>query len=359
MTRTDYIVVGADLTGATIARVLHDAGREIIVIERRGAVGGNIVDHIDPDTGLWVHDHGPHLFRTSSEKIWSFVQRFGQFLEYRHRVVSQIDGTLYPWPLGSSSIETIAGQDWRSQLLSIEDPSNLEEAALSLMPRTVYELFIKEYNEKQWGVRASSLDASLCRRFDVREDDDPYFSPRARFQGLPVDGYSRLVERMLDGIPVALGVDWLEDRASYAARRRLFFTGPIDLYYDFRFGRLRYRCQRRESFKTRERLPAPVVNNPLHRGGPYIRTIDWSSLRAHAYGGEWTVWTREFPGEAAGIDEYEYPFPSEEQFQLYQRYVALKTDEVIFCGRLGEYRYLDMDQAIGRAMELARREIAT
>jgi len=245
--------------------------------------------------------------------------------------------------------------------LSAPEPANLEEAALRLMPRIVYERYVGPYNEKQWGVAATALEASLCQRFDVREDDDPSFSPRATFQGLPVNGYLALVENMLDGITVVR--DRPVRRGEVRARRRLFCTGPIDAWYNRVLGPLRYRCQRRATTTSTTPLPAPVVNNPGHEGGPHIRTIDWGWLSgdgARPRVGE-TLWTTEIPDDATHDDELEYPFPSVTMRERYERYVALARsldgDSVVFCGRLGEYRYLDMDQAIARAMLIAGREL--
>jgi UDP-galactopyranose mutase len=362
-TRPDFTIVGAGITGATLARLLHDAGHSVLVLERRGHVGGNVSDHIDGQTGLWVHDHGPHLFRTSSDRIWSFVQRFGAFHAYRHRVLSDVGGSLFPWPLGRSTLTLLEGEDPQPALANHHTAQHLEEAALSLMPRVVYETFVKPYNEKQWGVPAAALEADLCKRFDVREDDNLDFTPHAKYQALPVNGYRSLVEQMLQGIDVRLGHEVSSDRGGmnlderFRPQRRMFFSGPIDVYFGRCFGALRYRCQGRNHQHTQQRLGAAVINNPLHSGGAHVRTIDWSWLNPWT-STTTTLWTTETPREAVVLDELEYPFPSSEQRALYERYRALATDPmVVFCGRLGEYRYLDMDQAIGRAMLLAEHEL--
>ena len=360
-TRAEYVIVGAGLTGGTIARLLHDAGRRVVVVDRRAHVGGNVFDHVHA-TGVRVHTYGPHLFRTSSDRVWAFVNRFASFYPYRHRVLSEVDGVRYVWPPGATTIRRLVGDDWRPEFAAT--PTNFEEAALSLMPRRVFEMFVKEYNEKQWGVPAAALDAALCRRFDVRADDDPFFTPRAKHQALPVGGFAALTRALLDGIDVRTGVDWLRARDAFAAERLLVFTGPIDEYFDHAQGRLHYRGQERRH----DVVDAPgdalaqeisVLNNPTHRGGPHVRTIEWKHFmradeRAATTG---SVLTTETPRTPTDPDGYEYPFPDDANRRLYESYRARAAAEhgVLFCGRLGEYRYFDMDQAIARATMIAER----
>jgi UDP-galactopyranose mutase len=232
---------------------------------------------------------------------------------------------------------------------------------LSTMPREVFEGFVKEYTEKQWGCAARQLDAALARRVEIRWDDDPRLTPNARYQGLPVDGYSALIERMLHTIPVLLNVDYLKNRELFRPRRMTVFTGAIDEYFAFTFGRLHYRAQQRRTWydPDAERVqPVAQVNEPQHVSGPHIRTIEWKHLmrRRDTAQVRGTVLTRETPYSPTDPDAYEYPFPDEANRSLYDRYRALASTvpETLICGRLGEYRYYDMDQAIGRAMMLAQ-----
>jgi UDP-galactopyranose mutase len=361
--KVDYLVVGSGLTGATIARLLSDAGREVAVVDRRWHAGGNVHDHTHA-SGIRIHSYGPHYFRTSSERIWKFVNRFAAFDPYQAVVQSLVDGRHENWPIAASYIRTHIGEGWRPEFSGA--PANFEEAALSLMPRAIYEKFIKEYNEKQWGVPARQLAADLCKRFDVREDDEPRLTPRATYQGLPRDGYADLMRRMFDGISLQLDFDYLQRRDEIGARKLLVFTGPIDELFDYSLGRLGYRGQRRvHNYLADVDLAQPVgqVNNPLHAGGPHIRTLEWKHMmtperRAGLVG---TVLTTETPFSPDAADECEYPMPDARNAELYAEYRrrADATPGLLVCGRLGEYRYLDMDQAIARAMTLADRVIAS
>ncbi len=354
----DFVVVGSGLTGAVIARTLADAGREVLVVDRRTHLGGNVHDATH-DGGIRVHTYGPHYFRTNSEAIWSFVTRFADFYRYEAVLASFVDGRYERWPVAAEYIRRTVGEHWRPTFTGT--PENFEQASLAMMPEAVYRSFVKGYTEKQWGVPADALSAELAGRFDVRYDDDLRLK-RHRHQGIPVGGYARLMEAMIDGVPVELGRDFLEERGSFRWRRGLVFTGPIDEYFGFSLGRLSYRGQEREHTylpSVAQHQPFGQVNNPDPAGGPHVRTLEWTHLlseqeRAQVNG---TIITRETPMTPTDPDHYEYPFPDEANKALYRRYRA-RADAVpglLVCGRLGEYRYYDMDQAIARAMLLARR----
>jgi len=354
----DFVVVGSGLTGAVIARTLADAGREVLVVDRRTHLGGNVHDATH-DGGIRVHTYGPHYFRTNSEAIWRFVTRFADFYRYEAVLASFVGGRYERWPVAAEYIRRTVGDHWRPTFTGT--PENFEQASLAMMPEAVYRSFVKGYTEKQWGVPADALSAELAGRFDVRYDDDLRLK-RHRHQGIPVGGYARLMEAMLDGVPVELGRDFLEERSSFRWRRGLVFTGPIDEYFGFSLGRLSYRGQEREHTYlpgVAQHQPFGQVNNPDPAGGPHVRTLEWTHLlseqeRAQVTG---TIITRETPMTPTNPDRYEYPFPNEANKALYRRYRA-RADAVpglLVCGRLGEYRYYDMDQAIARAMLLAKR----
>lgn len=357
--KVDYLVIGAGLTGAVIARMLADHGRDVLVVDRRRHVGGNVHDYCH-ESGIRIHTYGPHYFRTSSDRIWDWVTRFGDFYKYEAALMSVVSGMYVRWPLSASYIRSIAGDEWQPSFKGVA--TNFEEAALSLMPRSVYETFVKEYNEKQWGVSASTLSADLCTRFDVRANDEPRLKPDAKHQGLPVLGYEALMQSMLRGIPLILNTDVLLQAGSFAGTKMTVFTGPIDEYFGFDLGRLHYRGQRRrhEFFTTASYVqPCAQVNNPTHAGGPHIRTIEWKHLMpqqsaAKIHG---TVITSETPHSPSDPSDYEYPFPDARNAELYSRYRrrADSMEKLLIAGRLGEYRYFDMDQAIGRAMLLGER----
>ncbi|MEN6543990.1 FAD-dependent oxidoreductase [Parvibaculum sp.] len=357
---SDYVVVGAGLTGAVIARALRDAGRSVVVLDRRAHVAGNVHDHVHP-SGISIHTYGPHYFRTNDDDLWKFVNRFATFYKYEPAIKSLVDGRHENWPIAGSYINRTVGKDWRPEFIGT--PANFEEAALSLMPQLVYEKFVKGYTEKQWGVPATALSAGLVKRFDVREDDEPRLM-RHVHQGIPVEGYTRMVEAMLEGIPVHLKTDYLQQRDAFKPRIGLVYTGSIDEFFDFDMGRLAYRGQRRvhEYFPESEAIqPCGQVNNPDPSEGAHIRTLEWKHMMEPDVAGNirGTVLTREIPFTPDNPADYEYPFPDQANSDLYARYrarAAALTD-VLICGRLGEYRYYDMDQAIARARLLARRLI--
>lgn len=353
----DYVIVGSGLTGATIARFLTDAGRDVVVLERRAHVGGNVHDHKHV-SGVRIHTYGPHYFRTGSEEIWQFVNRFASFYKYEAVVKSEVDGNIENWPIAASYIRRVIGSDWRPSFTST--PRNFEEASLAMMPELVYRKFVKGYSEKQWGVRATELSADLARRFDVREDDEPRLM-RHKYQGIPREGYASFTRNILAGIPVVLNFDFLKHKHLIKSRKLLVFTGPIDEYFNHDLGKLRYRGQRREHSYLPDKdfvQPCGQVNNPDPAGGPHIRTLEWKHMMAPEDMPKikGTVLTREYTYSPEDSNHQEYPFPDKENQDLYQRYRsrAESIPGLMVCGRLGEYRYYDMDQAIGRAMMLAR-----
>jgi UDP-galactopyranose mutase len=358
--RVDYLVVGSGLTGAVIARTLADAGRDVLVVDRRSHMGGNVHDHAH-HSGIRVHTYGPHYFRTSSDRIWEFATRFAPFYEYEASLLSLVDGDLAQWPIAGSYIRRVVGSDWKPDYSGT--PRNFEEAALSIMPRLIYGKFVKEYNEKQWGVPANTLSAKLCGRFDIRHDDEPRLKPNVKYQGIPVPGYAEWTRRMFDGVPVLLNYDYLSRRNEIVAKKYVVFTGPIDEFFGFDRGRLKYRGQKRAHTYRPEvtgfAQPCGQVNNPTHDGGPHIRTLEWKHMMNPAFAGRiaGTVLTTETPFTPENPTDYEYPFPDDRNGRLYQDYRrrADSLEGVLICGRLGEYKYFDMDQAIGRAMALAER----
>ena len=358
----DYLVVGAGLTGGTIARLLHEAGGEVLVVDRRGHLGGNVHDHHHP-CGIRVHTYGPHYFRTHSEEIWRFVNRFSSFYPYEAVVKTLVDGEYENWPVAASYIRRTVGSSWTPAFTGT--PSNFEEASLSMMPALIYEKFVKGYSEKQWGVPAHTLATSLARRFDVRQDDQPRLVSH-RFQGLPTDGYAGFARNLFDGIPVLLNVDYLRHRANFQARKWLIFTGPIDEFFNFDLGHLAYRGQERHHQHLPEvnrALPCAQVNNPDATAGAHIRTMEWKQMMPSEYARriQGTVITREVTVSPTSPDQFEYPFPDLPNARLYDNYRerAATLDNVLICGRLGEYRYYDMDHAINQAMSLAKSILVT
>jgi UDP-galactopyranose mutase len=352
----DFLIVGSGLTGATIARTLADAGCEVLVLERRSHLGGRVHDYLHA-SGIRVHTYGPHYFRTNSSEIWQFVNRFAEFFPYQAVVKTLVDQKLESWPITSEFIEREVGPDWSP--VPLENPANFEEACLATMPRVVYEKFVKGYTEKQWGRRAKDLSPRLASRFSVRHGGDHRFSLH-KFQGLPRAGYATFMHELLHGIPVLLGCDYLRVRDRFTARRLLVFTGAIDEFFSSDIGKLDYRTQSREHVFLENGSyfqKYGQINNPSPDGGAHIRTLEWKHMmppseRAAING---TIITRETPCSPQDSDYYEYPFPDERNQSLYRAYRSRVTahGRLLICGRLGEYRYLDMDQAIGRALRIA------
>jgi UDP-galactopyranose mutase len=340
-----------------IARLLCDAGHSVLILERRPHIGGNAHDHWHP-SGIRIHTYGPHYFRCNDENVWAFVNRFSQFYEYEAVLKSYVDGEYENWPIAASYIRRVAGEGWQPDFAGT--PRNFEEESLAMMPRIIYEKFVKGYTEKQWGVPANTLSVRLARRFDVRLDDEPRLK-RHHHQALPVEGYSSLMRNMLIGIPVVLNCDYLKVRDCFSVRKRIIFTGPIDEYFSFDLGKLKYRGQKRSHEyvpDVRYAQPCVQVNTPSPALA-HIRSIEWKHMmqREFAERIRGSVVTKETPVTPEEPSDYEYPFPDQANSQLYEAYRerARTTPNLLICGRLGDYRYYDMDQAIARAMLLAER----
>jgi UDP-galactopyranose mutase len=353
---SDYVVIGSGITGSTIARHLSDAGNEVTIIERRGHLGGNVHDYVH-ESGIVIHTYGPHYFRTSSERIWNFVNRFDRFREFNAILKCFVDGRYERWPLTPSTVQRLYGTD-RPE---IEDgrPVNFEEDMLSSMPLAAYDQFVRGYTRKQWGCDPRKLSSDLTTRIELRDTDDPRLK-LSRYQGLPISGYASFMAAMVAGIRVIKGVDYLEHRNEFKARQKLIYTGSIDTLFDYRFGRLQWRSQsRRHVYLPGElKLPCVQVNYPDENESA-IRVIEWAHMMPPEASFQGTVLTYETPFSPDVPDAFEYPFPDEQNRVLFKRYMELAKQEpnLIVCGRLGEYRYLDMDQAIGRALTISGRLI--
>jgi UDP-galactopyranose mutase len=358
MQAVDYLVVGAGLTGSTIARILHDQGREVLILERRRHPGGNVHDSLH-SSQIRVHTYGPHYFRCSSRRIWEFVNRFADFYPYKASVKSLVDGHYAIWPVHRALFDQFPG--WQHSRPT-GAPANFEDACLAKMPRQVYEVFVQAYTRKQWGEDPRHLEPGLADRVRVNGDHETTLTPEQVYQGLPTQGYCGLMAKMVEGIPLMLGTDYLEDPSAYRARQALIFTGPIDEFFGFDAGRLGYRGHRRvhtflpgaEWFQ-----PCGQVNHPNGADHGALRTLEWKHLlpAEQQPGIPGTVITREYPFTPQDPDQFEYPVPTASNARLYRRYRrrAQAIPKLVTCGRLAAYRYLDMDKAIGMAMRVARK----
>ena len=361
----DYLVVGAGLYGSAFAQQMHEAGKTVLVIDKRSHIGGNI--YTEEVEGIQVHRYGAHIFHTNDRSIWEYANRFAEFNRYTNSPVANYRGQLYSLPFNMYTFHQMWGvvtpQEAEEKIrqqreaAGITEPKNLEEQAISLVGTDIYEKLIKGYTEKQWGRPCAELPAFIIRRLPVRFTfDNNYFN--ARFQGIPMGGYTAMVERMLEGIEVQLNVDYLADREYWhTLADRVIYTGSIDSYFDYCYGHLSYRSVR---FET-EVLDTPnyqgnAVVNYTDRDTPYTRIIEHKFFE---FGTQpKTVISREYSTEWHPGTEPYYPINDEANTALYEKYrvLAEKEKKTIFGGRLGEYRYYDMDTVLLRALESAQKE---
>ena len=355
MIKHDFVIAGAGLTGITIARILADHKQDVIILDRKNHLGGNVYDYTH-ESGIRVHKYGPHYFRCNSEKIWNFLNRFTEFYNWSATLLSKVNNEYLNWPVSQEYLESF---DESSKEAFKGEPANFEEACLRKMPGKLYEVFVKGYTEKQWGVKTTDLDKQLASRITINKRNVKALTPNYPWNALPGKGYTQMAKNIIGDIPLQLDFDYLQHKEEIVANKLLVFTGPIDEFFEFRFGKLKYRSQNRltEYLEDVDQYqPSVQVNYPDIKE-PRIRTIEWKYLmhpdEKNSLKG--TVLTHETPFTPENADAYEYPFPDKMNKQLYNLYKAEadKLENVLICGRLGEYRYYDMDQAIGRAMMLA------
>lgn len=355
------LIVGAGLYGAVCARELHDAGHQVLVIEQREHLGGNCHTRFVEEAGCHEHVYGAHIFHTNSDRIWQYVQRFARFNGYINRVKARHGQTLYSFPINLLTLHQVFGvctpAEARAAIardrIEIADPANLEEYCLATVGPTLYRLFIEGYTTKQWQRAPRELPAEIVRRLPVRMDfDDNYFNDR--YQGIPIGGYAALFDRLLAGVPVQCGVDFLADREHWIARHdQVIYTGAIDAFFDHCHGALDYRSLRFE----RELLPCTdyqgaAVVNYTDAAVPWTRIIEHKHFD-HDAQGDCTLISREYPDEYRPGGIPCYPVLTAANRARFERYRALADDlegRVHFGGRLGAYRYYDMHQVIGAAL---------
>ena len=367
MKKYDYLIVGAGLFGSVFARQATDAGKRCLVIDRRDHIGGNI--HCETVEGIQVHTYGAHIFHTSDREVWEYVNRFVEFNHYINAPVAVYKDELYNLPFNMNTFSRLwnirtpaeAQAIIQQQIadLDIGEPQNLEEQALKLVGRDVYEKLVKGYTEKQWGRSCAELPAFIIRRLPLRFTyDNNYFNDR--WQGIPVEGYDALAEKLLSGSSVYLDTDYFSFVSAYPdVAEKTVFTGMIDQYFRYALGHLEYRTVR---FETEvldcENYQGNAVVNYTDRDVPYTRVIEHKHFQ---FGTQpKTVISREYPVEwQSGMEPY-YPVNDEKNQRLYEEYRALaeKEPNTIFGGRLGSYRYYDMDKVIRAALDCARAELS-
>ena len=371
----DYLIAGAGLFGAVFAHEMHKQGRKVLVVEKRDHIAGNI--YTEKVMGINVHRYGAHIFHTSDEEVWNYVNQYARFNHYVNSPVAVYRDELYNLPFNMNTFsrmwniktpkeakEIIAKQTGEFAGIT---PQNLEEQALQLAGRDVYEKLVKGYTEKQWGRDCKDLPAFIIRRLPLRFTyDNNYFNDR--FQGIPEGGYTQIVEKLLEGIPVLTGVSLQEYQTANAARTadeqdswdRLLYTGMIDEYYHYRLGTLEYRSLRfeTEELPEEDNYQGNAVVNYTEREVPYTRIIEHKHFEFQT--GEGTVITREYPATWKKGDEPYYPINDEKNGALYAQYAELAKKEanVLFGGRLGQYKYYDMDKVLRSALDMVKEELA-
>ena len=361
----DYLIIGAGLYGAVFARQAADAGKKVLVIDKRDHIGGNV--YTEKVEGIDVHKFGAHIFHTNNKEVWDYVNRFATFNRFTNSPVANYKGQLYSLPFNMYTFnkmwgvvtpdEAAAKIAEQKAAAGITEPKNLEEQAISLVGTDIYEKLIKGYTQKQWGRPCTELPSFIIKRLPVRLTfDNNYFN--ALYQGIPVGGYTRLVENLLAGIEVRLGVDYLQHKDELdALAEKVVYTGPIDAYFGYKLGTLEYRSVR---FET-ELLDIPnfqgnAAVNYTDAETPYTRIIEhkWFTFGKDEQGNDLpkTVISREYSSEWHPGDEPYYPVNDEKNSALYAKYKALaqREEKVIFGGRLGEYKYYDMDAVIAAAL---------
>lgn len=361
MKKYDYILVGSGLYNGVIAYFATKKGKKCLVVEKRGRIGGNIF--CEEIRGIHVHKYGAHIFHTSDKKIWEFVNSLAEFNRYTNSPIANYKGDIYNLPFNMNTFSKMWGISTPAEAMDkineqrtciTGEPGNLEEQAIRLVGTDIYNKLVKGYTEKQWGRECKELPPFIIKRLPVRYTyDNNYFDDR--YQGIPVGGYNVLIDKLYQGCDIVTGEDYLMDKAYYdSLGEKVIYTGTIDAYYGYQFGKLEYRSLKFETeLLDVENYQGVAVMNYTDRETPYTRIIEHKHFE---FGTQpQTVITKEYPEQwNEGMEPY-YPVNDEKNQQLYGKYLKLasKEDKVLFGGRLGEYKYYDMDRGIGSAMSMA------
>lgn len=367
----DYIVVGSGLYGSIFAHEAKAKGKSVLVVDKRPNIAGNV--YTEKQEGINVHMYGAHIFHTNDKRVWNYITQFAEFNRFTNSPVANYKGELYSMPFNMYTFNKMWGvvtpeeaaakiEEQKKEITG--EPKNLEEQAISLVGRDIYEKLVKGYTEKQWGRDCKELPAFIIKRLPVRLTfDNNYFN--ALYQGIPIGGYTKMVENLLDGIEVRLNTDYLEHKAELdALADKVVYTGPIDAYFGFKLGTLEYRSVRFEN----ETLDIPnfqgnAAVNYTDRETPWTRIIEhkWFEFGKDEDGNDLpkTIISREYSSEWKAGDEPYYPVNDEKNGQLYAKYKELADNEtgVIFGGRLGEYKYYDMDTTIASVLDMCEKEL--
>ena len=362
----DYLIVGAGLYGSTFAYEATKRGKKVLVIDKRNHVGGNI--YCENIEGINVHKYGAHIFHTSDKEVWDYVNDIVEFNRYTNQPIANFNGEIYNLPFNMNTFNKLWGVitpeeaklkiEEQKKQAGIEIPKNLEEQAISLVGTDIYEKLIKGYTEKQWGRDAKELPSFIIKRLPLRFTyDNNYFNDK--YQGIPVGGYTKIIEKLLDGIEVKLNTDFFKEYRDFEKiADKLVFTGMIDEYFDYKLGVLEYRSLRFEHEKKDcVNYQGSAVVNYTEKGIPYTRIIEHKHFEFGTQ--DSTVITREYPKDWSKGDEPYYPINNERNNDLFEKYKELASnhENIIFGGRLGNYKYYDMDAVIASALECARNQM--
>ncbi len=362
----DYLIVGSGLFGSIFAYEANKKGKKCLVIEKRSHIGGNI--YTENVEGIQVHKYGAHIFHTSNKDVWKYINQFAEFNRYTNSPVARYKDELYNMPFNMNTFHALWGvitpEEAKQKIeeekkeAGITEPQNLEEQAISLVGKTIYEKLVKGYTEKQWGKKATELPSFIIKRLPVRFTyDNNYFNDR--YQGIPIGGYTQIIEKMLDGIEVRLNYDYFDHREEVNQMAdKIIFTGPIDKFYDYQFGKLEYRSLRFETEMLNiSNYQGNAVVNYTEYEVPYTRIIEHKHF--DFVDTDKTIITREYPDKWDKDKEPYYTINDEKNTSLYNKYKELseKNNKVIFGGRLGQYKYFDMDKVIKEALDCVRKEL--
>ena len=366
MKKYDYIIVGAGLFGAIFAYEANKKGKKCLVIEKRSQIAGNI--YTEEVEGIQVHKYGAHIFHTNNKEIWNYINQFAEFNRYTNSPIARYKDELYNMPFNMNTFHALWGvftpEEAKNKIeeekkkYGVENPKNLEEQAISLVGTDIYTKLIKGYTEKQWGRDCKDLPAFIIKRLPVRYTyDNNYFN--ARYQGIPIGGYNQIIEKLLANCDVELNVDFVKQREKYQnIADKIIFTGAIDSYFDYKFGQLGYRGLRFETEKLeQDNYQGVAVMNFTAREVPYTRVIEHKHFEFGTQ--SITYVTKEYPADWQLGEEAYYPVNDDRNQKLYQKYLDLAKQEnnVIFGGRLGEYKYYDMDKVIESVLILVKKEL--
>lgn len=377
MENFDYLIVGAGIFGATVAERLASTNKKVLVIDRRNHLAGNIYSYTDAETGIEIHQYGSHIFHTEMDEVWDYITKFGEFNSYVHTVNTRHQGKLYPMPINLDTINLLYDKELSAEeaeefvkaeaekdtkALGITEPKNFEEKGISLVGKKLYEAFLKNYTEKQWHTSATNISADILKRIPVRFSHDNRYFITAKHQGIPVEGYTEIVKNMLssDNIEVRLNTTFKDIEPQLPENIKIIYCGQVDELFNYELGVLPYRSLRFEEERTDKTLGEAVINE-ADADVPYTRTHDYKYYQVHdqnIVSQTTSIISREYPADFEKGGEAYYPVNNDKSEKLYEDYkklVAEKYPNMILGGRLGAYRYWDMDLAIKNALDLAQK----